>query len=110
MMAPTLTHVVFKITGEPADLAAFDARLKLAFAEHAIGDEVEEQHSERMLHYDLKVAGGIPFPPFALASADFPALAVMAEWVDLTSGVRGAATLMRGEVTQQKMENVTSAG
>jgi hypothetical protein len=110
MMASTLTHVVFKVAGEPPELAAFDARLKLLFAEHAIGDEVEEQHTDRLLHYDLKVAGGIPFPPFALASADFPGLAVMAEWVDLASGVRGAATIVRGELTQQKIENVIAAG
>jgi hypothetical protein len=110
MMAPTLTHVVFKIAGEPPELAAFDARLKLSFAEHAIGDEVEEQHTDRLLHYDLKVAGGIPFPPFALASADFPGLAVTVEWVDLASGVRGAATIVRGELTQQKIENVIAAG
>ena len=72
-MNATLTHVVFRVTGEPLQLAAFDARLKLLFAEHGIADGVDEQHAADLLHYDLKVAGGIPFPPFALASADLPA-------------------------------------
>jgi len=106
----TITHVVFKVTGEPAELAAFDARLKLLFAEHGIGDECEEQHAAGALHYDLKVAGGIPFPPFALASSEFPDLVVAAEWVDMGSGVRGTAVIARGTLTEQKVENVAAAG
>ena len=109
-MTATLTHAVFRVSGEPAALAAYDARLKLLFAEHGIGDEVDEQHAAGSLHYDLKVAGGIPFPPFALASADFPELAVEVEWVDMVSGVRGAATIARGALTAQKTENVETAG
>jgi hypothetical protein len=109
-MTVTLTHIVFKVHGEPSQLAAFDARLKLLFAEHAIGDEVEEQHAPDALHYDLKVAGGIPFPPFALASAEFPELVITAEWIDLVSGVRGTATITRGTLTGQNVENVAAAG
>lgn len=109
-MTVTLTHVVFKVSGEPSQLEAFDARLKLLFAEYSIGDEVEEQHAPAALHYDLKVAGGIPFPPFALASADFPELVIAAEWVDLASGVRGTATITRGALTKQNVENVAAAG
>jgi hypothetical protein len=109
-MTATLTHAVFKVSGEPSELEAFDARLKLLFAEHSIGDEVDEQHAAGSLHYDLKVAGGIPFPPFALASADFPELAVAVEWVDMVSGVRGAATIVRGALTAQEIENVAAAG
>jgi hypothetical protein len=109
-MTATLTHAVFKVTGEASQLASFDARLKLLFAEHGIGDEVEEQHAAGSLHYDFKVAGGIPFAPFALASGDFPGLVVQAEWVDLVSGVRGAATIAGGALTDQKIENVAVAG
>ncbi len=109
-MTATLTHAVFRVSGETSRLEAFDARLKLLFAEHGIGDEVDEQHASGILHYDLKVAGGIPFPPFALASADFPELAVAVEWVDMVSGVRGAATIARGTLTGQKIENVAAAG
>jgi hypothetical protein len=109
-MTATLTHAVFKVTGEASQLAAFDARLKLLFAEHGIGDEVEEQHAAGGLHYDFKVAGGIPFAPFALASGDFPGLVVQAEWVDLVSGVRGSASIARGALTGQQIENVAVAG
>jgi hypothetical protein len=109
-MTATLTHVVFKVQGEPAQLAAFDARLKLLFAEHGIGDECDEQHAAGRLHYDLKVAGGIPFPPFALASGEFPELTIVAEWVDAGSGVRGTATIARGTLAEQKVENVAAAG
>ena len=109
-MNATLTHVVFRVTGEPLQLAAFDARLKLLFAEHGIADGVDEQHAANLLHYDLKVAGGIPFPPFALASADFPELAVAVEWVDTGSGVRGSATIARGELTAQNVENIAAVG
>ena len=109
-MTGTLTHVVFRVTGEPLQLAAFDARLKLLLAEHGIADGIDEQHAADMLHYDLKIAGGIPFPPFALASAEFPELAVTIEWVDTESGVRGSATIARGELAAQNVENIAAAG
>lgn len=109
-MTPTLTHVVFKVGGEPDVLAAFDARLKLLFAEHGIADECEEQHTAGVLHYDLKVMGGIPFPPFALASGDFPELTVTVEWIDAGSAVRGTATIARGALTEQKVENLAASG
>jgi hypothetical protein len=109
-MTAALTHVVFKVSGEPAELAAFDARLKLLFAEQGFAGECEEQHAAGSLHYDLKVEGGIPFPPFALASAEFPDLTVTAEWFDAGTNVRGAATIARGTLTEQKVENVSAAG
>ena len=109
-MTAALTHVVFRVSGAPAQLAAFDARLKLLFAEHQVTSECEERHSADTLHYDLKVEGGIPFPPFAIASAEFPELTVAAEWVAAGSGVRGTATIARGALTEQKVENVSVAG
>ena len=109
-MPAALTHVVFRVSGDRGELAAFDARLKLLFAEHHVTSECVEQHAGDALHYDLKVAGGIPFPPFALASGEFPGLAVMVEWVDAGSGVRGTATIARGTLTQQNVENLAAAG
>lgn len=42
--------------GERPQLAAFDARLKLLFAEQQVGGDIEEQHGDDvLLHYDLKV-------------------------------------------------------
>ena len=109
-MTAALTHVVFKVHGEPDALAAFDARLKLLFAEHGFAGECEEQHAAGALHYDLKVQGGIPFPPFALASSEFPDLTVVAEWIDADSGVRGSATIARGTLTEQLVENLAASG
>lgn len=109
-MTAMLTHVVFKVSGDPAQLAAFDARLKLLFAEHEVTSECEEQHTPDALHYDLKVAGGIPFPPVALASGEFPDLTVAVEWVDAGSAVRGTATIARGMLTAQNVGNLAVAG
>jgi hypothetical protein len=103
-----LTHVTFKITGEPSQLAAFDARLKLLFAEHQVDGEIEEQHAADVLHYDLKIEGGIPFPPFALASQEFPDLAIAVEWVNPGAGTRGTARIARGTLADQNVENVAS--
>ena len=46
----------------------------------------------------------------ALASSEFPDLTVMAEWFDAGSSVRGTATIARGTLTEQKVENVTGTG
>ena len=108
-LAGPLTHVVFRVSGVPAQLAAFDARLKLLFAEHLVMSECAEQHGADALHYDLKVAGGIPFPPFALASGEFPDLTVTAEWVDAGSAVRGTATIAGGKLSGQNVENLAGA-
>ena len=104
-----LTHVTFEVSGEPAQLAAFDARLKLFFAEQQVTGEFEEQHAADRLHYDLKVEGGIPFPPFALASQEFPELKIAVEWVNPGAGTRGTARIARGMLAEQNIENVAGA-
>src|SRR5476649_1716832 len=104
-----LTHVTFKVTGEPSQLAAFDARLKLLFAEQQVNGEFDEQHAADALHYDLKIEGGIPFPPFALASHEFPELAIAVEWVNPGAGTRGTARIARGMLADQNVENAAAA-
>ena len=104
-----LTHVTFKVSGERSQLAAFDARLKLLFAEQHVTGEIEEQHAADVLHYDLKVEGGIPFPPFALASREFPELEINVEWVSPSAGARGTARIVRGMLAEQNMQSVTAA-
>ena len=105
-----LTHVTFKVTGERTQLAAFDARLKLLLAEQQISGEIEEQHAGEILHYDLKVEGGIPFPPFALASGEFPELEIAVEWVNSGAGTRGVARLAGGALAEQNVEELSAAG
>ena len=104
-----LTHVTFKVTGEPSQLAAFDARLTLLLAEQQVSGEIEEQHAAGALHYDLKIEGGIPFPPFALASQEFPELAIAVEWVNPGAGTRGTARIARGMLADQNVENAAGA-
>lgn len=104
-----LTHVTFKVTGEPAQLGAFDARLKLLLAEQQVNCEMEEQHAADALHYDLKIDGGIPFPPFAMASLEFPDLAIVVEWVNPGTGTRGTARIARGTLADQNMETIAGA-
>ena len=102
-------HATFRISGERSQLAAFDARLKLLFAEQPVSGDIGEQHTDDRLHYDLKVEGGIPFPPFALASREFPELEIAVEWVNSGAGTRGAARIAGGSLAEQKVENVGAA-
>ena len=103
-----IIHATIKVTGAGPALVSFAERLQVLMLEHSFAGVLEEQHTARALHYDLKVEGGIPFPPFAAASAEFPDVTVRAEWIDAGSGVRGAATLARGTLTEQKIENVAA--
>ena len=107
-MIATFTHVVFKVGGEAAQFPAFDARLKLLCAECGVDFDCAEQHAAGRLHYDLKVQGGIPFPPFVLASGEFPQFAIEVEWVDAGGGVRGTAKIAGGKLEAQNVENVGS--
>ena len=103
-----IIHATFKVSGSRDQLAAFDARVQLLFAEHGIAGQPEEQHAADTLHYDLKVEGGIPFPPFALASGEFPDLTVRVEWIDANNGVRGMARIARGTLAEQETENLAA--
>ncbi len=105
-----LTHATFRVTGERLQLAAFDARLKLLFAEQQVNGDIEEQHADDALHYDLKVEGGIPFPPFALASCDFPELEIAVEWVEPGAGTCGSARIVGGALAAQNTEHVGGVG
>lgn len=105
-----IIHAVFRVGGERRQLAAFDARVKLLCAEQAIAGACEEKHAADRLHYDFKVEGGLPFPPFAQASGEFPALKVEVEWFDAARGVRGTATIERGKLTAQTTQNIVAAG
>jgi hypothetical protein len=75
-----------------------------------VAGEFDEQHSDFVLHYDVKTEGGIPFPPFALASQEFPDLAIAVEWVSPGDGTRGSARIERGTLTEQNVETTGMAG
>jgi len=99
-----ITHATVRVTGEPGELAAFASRLKLLFAGEDFGGEIAEEHTPAALHYDIKVEGGVPFPPFALASGEFPGLEVAVEWVNAGAGTRGAAHIVAGTLVEQHVD------
>ncbi len=101
-----LTHVTFKVSGEPSQLGAFDARLKVLCAEEQIAGEVSEQHTAAALHYDIKLEGGVPFPPFALASSEFPGLDIAVDWVNPGTSTRGKARIVAGMLTEQDIDSL----
>ncbi|MGH8622496.1 MAG: hypothetical protein ACRET3_10185 [Burkholderiales bacterium] len=106
-----LIHATITVTGGKGALAACEARLRRLLSSEFLKDEVTEHHGEGALCYDLKLAGGIPFPVFAQASQEFPGLEFVAEWVNVAAGERGRATLVNGRLTGQASERVaTRAG
>jgi hypothetical protein len=106
-----LIHATVTIQGEAAELGACEARLRRLLSAQFLKGEVTEHHGRGALCYDLKVEGGIPFPAFAQASQEFPALKFTAEWVDVAAGHRAAATIVAGRLTAQSSGRIaTRAG
>ena len=106
-----LIHATVTITGDAPLRGACEVRLRRLLSSQFLKDEVAEHHGADALCYDLKVEGGIPFPVFAQASQEFPALSFVAEWVNVAAGEKGLATIVNGHVTGQEIERVaTRAG
>ena len=81
MSADLLIHATLTVSGDSALLPAADARIKALLVGEIFEGGFEEHHGDDALSYDFKVRGGVPFPAFALASQEFPQLAVVAEWL-----------------------------
>lgn len=106
-----IVHATVRVTGEPALLAPFRERLSALLEEEPLGGPVEEHHGEDFLHYDLKLEGGIPFPPFVAASGEFPPLTLAVDWVSGDGAARGAASIQNGRVlSQEAAEAAPAAG
>ncbi|MGI9045526.1 MAG: hypothetical protein ACR2FI_01770 [Burkholderiales bacterium] len=99
-----LFHASIRIEGAPDDLAAFKASLAPLLLEHAATANITESQSDCALSYDVKAAGGIPFPPFVIASEMHPALAIAISWINTEANLRGAATIVNGALTEQKVD------
>ncbi|MFN7087379.1 MAG: hypothetical protein ACK4N4_12215 [Burkholderiales bacterium] len=107
----SLIHATITVSGDESQLAACDACIRLLLAGQQTGSEIAEHHGAAALCYDLKVRGGIPFPVFAQASQEFPALSIVAEWVDVDAGTRGTATIVEGKLTAHQLDRLAlSAG
>lgn len=105
-----LIHATITVSGDKSLLDACDARIRLLLAEQPPDGECSDHHGEDALCYDFKVQGGIPFPVFAQASQEFPALVISAEWVNIDAGTRGAATIVDGKLTEHKTDALEMQG
>lgn len=105
-----LIHATLTVTGDPALLPAVDARIKALLVEEVFAGEFEEHHGADALAYDFKVQGGIPFPAFAAASQEFPALEISAEWVNVAAGRKGRARLGKGSILEHVEELMAGHG
>jgi len=98
-----LIHATVTITGDASRRAACEARLRDSLSPLSTSDELSERHRPDALCYDLKVAGGIPFPAFAEASQAFPELSFEVEWVNVEAGGRGGVILVNGRATPRDL-------
>jgi hypothetical protein len=101
-----LIHATVTVTGDKALLDACDARIRQLLDEQVVDGEVAEQHGEETLCYDLMVKGGIPFPAFAAASREFPALTIEVQWVDAGAGAKGTVTIANGRAIEHRIEKL----
>lgn len=105
----SLIHATITVSGDESQFDACDARIRLLLADQDIDGEIGEHHGAGALCYDMKVKEGIPFPAFAQASQEFPDLKMVAEWVNIDAGERGAATLVAGKLTAHDSQNLATA-
>jgi hypothetical protein len=103
-----LIHATLTVTGAREQLPAADARIKALLVEEIFFGGFEEHHGDDALSYDFKVHGGIPFPAFAAASAEFPELTITAEWVNAAAGRKGRALLSNGSISEHVEDTLAS--
>jgi len=104
-----LIHATIIITGDSAEREACEAQLRRSLAGQLRRDDVTEHSGKDALCYDLKVEGGIPFPVFASASEEFPALEFAIDWVNVAAGERGSARFIGGHLAAQTSERIGAA-
>ncbi len=104
-----LIHATLTVSGDRAQFAVCDARIKALLVEEIFSGEFEEHHGDDALSYDFKVHGGIPFPAFAAASLEFPGMTIAAEWVNVGAGRKGRAQIVAGKITEHTEEGVALA-
>jgi hypothetical protein len=108
MTTDLLIHATLTVSGDSAVLPAADARIKALLVEEIFEGGFEEHHGDNALSYDFKVRGGVPFPAFALASQEFPQLAVVAEWVNIDAGRRGRARIADGKIVEHVEDTIAT--
>ena len=103
--------LVAKITvsGDPQLLQEYRGRVNRALDEDGAGS-YRELHTVEHLEYELRVDGGIPFPPFVFASQDLPELTVEVEWTEAGLGTSGRAIIRNGVLAEQSAHSHAASG
>lgn len=95
-----LIHAHIEVTGDPGALKRFRNRLAGLLTEERLEGEFREHAAENLLRYDLKVSGGLPFPPFVAASQESPDLRITVEWFSAAEATRGSAVIQAGKLLE----------
>ncbi|HEY6864963.1 MAG TPA: hypothetical protein VI319_13785 [Burkholderiales bacterium] len=106
---PARLHAVIVIEGDPDALAACRARVNALLAGD-FDEELRERHTAGRLEYELRVSGGIPFPPFVAASQEFPDLELKVEWSEPSQGRSGRAIIANGALREQASQAGAATG
>lgn len=99
----SLVHATIRVTGPREQRDTFRVRLLSLLSREPVNGEIEERHSDSDLFYDLKVEGGIPFPPFVEASTEAPDLDIHAEWFNPDAGMEGDALIRDGVLKDHRV-------
>ena len=106
---PSRLHATIVIEGDPEALAACRARVNELLAGD-FDEQLSERHTEGRLEYELRVSGGIPFPPFVAASQEFPDLELKVEWSEPSQGRGGRAVIANGALREQASQAGAAGG
>jgi hypothetical protein len=93
-------HATITITGDARLLPACRKQLNELLAEES-DEEFRELHTAERLEYELRLKGGIPFPPFVSVSQAFPEVTVEVEWTELAQGRSGSAVIQNGSLREE---------
>jgi len=95
------------VAGDYAQLRAYRQRVnELLDVEREV--PYRELHTAGQLEYRTN-GRGVPYPPFVVASTDFPELTIEVRWESLASGEAGHATIEAGRLTEQSTAEVPKA-
>jgi hypothetical protein len=106
---PVRLHATVVIEGDPDALAACRVRINAMLADE-FDEDLRERHTEGRLEYELRVSGGIPFPPFVTASQEFPELTVQVAWSEPAQGRSGRAVIQNGTLREQASQTAVASG
>jgi hypothetical protein len=96
------------VSGDPQMLREYRGEVNRLLDEE--GGSFRELHTRERLEYELRLQGGIPFPPFVSASEAFPDATVEVNWSDAALGKGGRAIIRGGVLTEQAATSEAPGG